>query len=419
MGIQTTPRAARCGLAFGGMLLVAAASGRASAQPEQACGCHDAKVELGRKLFNDPSLSASGTLSCAGCHNDALAGTGNNKPDDPLFPVSVGAFPNLLGGRNTPSTRYASFSPAFSFVTETEDGETELTAMGGQFWDGRADTLAAQAGGPFLNPREMAMPDAQAVIDRVRAADYAPLFREVFGDAALDDTQTAYNQLTDAIAAFEQTDAFAPFDSKFDAVLRGEAELSAQESHGFELFKDPQKGNCLACHVGTVDSRNPRDWMFTDFTYDNIGVPRNPKIASQDDAEAYDLGLCKQPGLRERVPATVADPDAYVQGLCGAFKVPSLRNVARTAPYMHNGYFRDLRAVVDFYATRDTQPERWYPCDDSGHVHKFNDLPQAYLANVNTSEVPMDRHLGDEARLTPDEIDAVVAFLETLSDGYR
>ena len=436
MRLQGTPRIAWKALVLGGWLLGACAqeqaalaeleptplvaalsieSGGTDCDQDYPAQC---KVALGQKLFNDTSLSASGTLSCAGCHSDTAAGSGNNKPDDPLFPVSLGAFSELVGQRNSPSARYAAFNPKFSIVEETEEGETEYVPMGGQFWDGRADTLAAQAAGPFLNPLEMALPDKQSVLERVQAAEYAPLFRAVFGQDVFDDVDAAYAHLTDAIAAFEQTDAFAPFDSKFDAVLRGEAELSAEEARGFELFKDPEKGNCLACHVGDLDSRDPRAWLFTDFTYDNIGVPRNPQVPANHDAQTYDLGLCQQSGLRERVPAPAPDPDAYVQSLCGAFKVPSLRNVARTAPYMHNGYFTDLRAVVDFYATRDTQPGRWYPCGEDANVHKFDDVPEAYRANVNTSESPMDRQQGDEPRLQPDEIDAIVAFLRTLSDGY-
>jgi cytochrome c peroxidase len=368
--------------------------------------------ELGRLLFNDVNLSISRTQSCASCHEEAQAFTGNNAPD-PFFPVALGAFPTLVGVRNTPTAKYASFTPVFGF--NDEDGE--WVPSGGQFLDGRADTLAAQAAGPFVNPREMAMPDQASVVERIREADYAPLFERVFGAGALDDVDRAYTSLTLAIEAFERTAVFSPFSSKFDAVLRGEARFTREEARGFALFEDPDKGNCIACHVGDEASRAPEDWLFTDFTYDNLGVPRNAQIPDNADPAFFDLGLCQQPGLEARVPDAVEDKAELIAGLCGAFKVPSLRNVADTAPYMHNGYFRTLRDVVEFYVTRDTHPERWYPAVD-GQIAKFNDLPPEFAGNVNTSEVPYDRGPGQAPRLSPREIDAVVAFLRTLSDGY-
>jgi cytochrome c peroxidase len=240
----------------------------------------------------------------------------------------------------------------------------------------------------------------------------------VYGSHALDDVEEAYDHLADAIAAFERTSVFAPFSSKFDAYLRGSAQLTDAEAHGFALFADPEKGNCIACHAGNVDSRDPHDWLFTDFTYDNLGVPRNAAIPDNDDPSHFDLGLCARSGLADRLPCSVTEPAAFVAALCGAFKVPTLRNVARTAPYMHNGYFKQLRDVVSFYVTRDTNPERWYPVAADGTTAKFNDLPPAYQANVNTEEVPYDRQPGDSPRLDDCEVDDVVAFLGTLSDGY-
>ncbi len=373
--------------------------------------------QLGQQLFHDPSLSLTRTQSCASCHQESTAFSGNNRADDPLFPVAAGDRPELLGARNVPTAMYMSFSPPFGFVQDEESGEP--VPAGGQFWDGRAADLAAQAAAPFLNPREMAMPDERSVIERVQDASYAALFRRVFGADALDDADRAYAQLTQAIAAYEDTDAFHPFSSKFDAMLRGEVELDEHEQHGFELFKDPEQGNCIACHAGDDSSSDPHDWLFTDFTYDNLGVPRNREIPDNVDPEHHDLGLCKQPGIAQKVPDAVGDKGAFVAGLCGAFKVPTLRNVARTAPYMHNGYFAKLRDVVEFYVTRDTQPDKWYPRAADGSLDKWNDLPAEYKANVNTEEVPYDRQPGQAARLSPAEIDDVVAFLRTLSDGWN
>jgi cytochrome c peroxidase len=369
-------------------------------------------AELGGVLFNDTNLSISGTQSCASCHEEGKAFTGNNAAD-PLFPVAIGALPTLFGVRNAPTAKYAAFIPTFSFVED----EGEWVPQGGQFLDGRADTLADQAAGPFINPREMAMPSKAAVVERIRNADYAASFQALFGDQIFDDVDLAYGSMARAIEAFEQTDSFSPFSSKFDAVLRGQAQFTADEAQGFALFKDPDKGNCIGCHVGDESSSNPRDWMFTDYTYDNLGVPRNADIPDNADPAVFDLGLCAQPGLEARVPGEVEDKAELIAGTCGAFKVPTLRNVALTAPYMHNGFFKSLRDLVEFYVTRDTNPERWYPTTD-GVASKFNDLPEEFQGNVNTSEVPYDRSVGEEPHLSSCEIDQVVAFLNTLSDGY-
>jgi cytochrome c peroxidase len=369
--------------------------------------------ELGRRLFNDENLSVSRTQSCASCHEPTMAFTGNNHTD-PLFPVAIGARPALIGNRNAPTAMYAAFIPTFGFILD----EGEWIPRGGQFWDGRADTLADQAAGPFINPREMAMPSKEAVVRRIRYADYADSFTRQFGPRIFDDVDAAYTAMTQAIQAFEQTPRFSPFSSKFDAVLRGEARFSRDEARGFALFKDPDKGNCIACHAGEESSREPTDWLFTDFTYDNLGVPRNPEIPDNADPGSFDLGLCARPGIEARIPEAVSDKQGLVASLCGAFKVPTLRNVAVTAPYMHNGYFKTLRDVVEFYVTRDTNPDRWYPRQHR-RVQKFNDLPAEYQANVNTSEVPYDRGRHDEPHLSPAEIDQVVQFLGTLTDGYQ
>jgi cytochrome c peroxidase len=368
--------------------------------------------ELGRRLFFDPSLSVTGTVSCATCHDPDHAFTGNNDPD-PATPVARGALPGAAGKRNVPSPMYGAFSPVFSIV---RDDEGEWSARGGQFWDGRAETLAIQALGPVLDPREMGMPGRAELVARVRAAPYAAAFESVFGLDGFEDVAAVSTAVGTALAAFERTAAFSPFDSKFDAVLRGQARFTSDEAAGFALFRDPEKGNCIACHAGDEDSSDPRAWLFTDFSYDALGVPRNAEIADNADPDSFDLGLCAQPGLRDRVPAAVDDADAFVDGLCGAFKVPSLRNVARTAPYMHNGVFATLEQVVEFYATRETAPERWYPTVDGEGV-RYDDLPSKYRGNVNTDEAPYDRTRGEEPRMSPAEVRQVVAFLRTLSDG--
>lgn len=365
---------------------------------------------LGKRLFEDTALSEPRGQSCASCHDAQYAFSGNNGSRIPA--VGLGSRPETFGNRNSPTAMYASFSPVFGFVSEAdEQGDIQYTPTGGQFWDGRVAGLAEQAQRPFLNPREMNNPDRETVVAKVREATYADLFRDVFGATSLDDVDAAYQRLSEAIAAFEQTDRFHPFSSRFDRYLRGEGALSTVETRGFELFKDPQKGNCISCHVGNIASRNPADWLFTDFTYDNLGVPRNLAIPDNDDPTFFDLGLCRQEGL-----ASIAPADFEITSVCGAFKVPTLRNIELTAPYAHNGYFTELRDIVRFYVQRDTNPERWYPAAPGGGVQMFNDLPDLYRANVNTTEVPYDRHRGEAPRLNDDEIDAVVAFLKTLTD---
>lgn len=172
--------------------------------------------------------------------------------------------------------------------------------------------------------------------------------------------------LTEALAAFQRSPALQPFTSKFDAALRGEIKLSEQESRGQSLFLIRQKGNCATCHTLDPDSRDPRRSLFTDFGYHAVGAPRNEVIVA---AGEHDLGLCG-PTRRD-----LAGESRW----CGLFKPPTLRNVALTAPCMHNGRFATLREAVAFYATRDTRPEAWYP----GGV-KFDDLPEAMRDNVST-----------------------------------
>jgi cytochrome c peroxidase len=352
---------------------------------------------LGEQLFRDEALSVSGRLSCQTCHQPEFA---HAAPTSDLVSKG-GPDMDVPGIRNSPSIRYASFTPPFGY-----DGEG--TAFGGFFRDGRVQTLAEQAMQPFLDAREMANATPADVIARLARSPNAARFREVFGTQALDDPDAAYARLAAAIAQYEvENPDFHRFDSKFDAYLAGKAALSPAEERGLALFEDPEKGNCAACHPSRpgADGSPP---LFTDFTYDNVGLPRNAHIPANADSAFLDLGLC---GPERKDLAARRD-------LCGAFKVPTLRNVARTAPYFHNGAFDTLREAVDFYARRDTDPGLWYPKAAPG-VHKFDDLPAELAGSVNTSEVPYDRTAGGTPALTPAEIDDVVAFLATLDDGYN
>jgi cytochrome c peroxidase len=359
--------------------------GDAGGEPSQAVArltTNRELAQLGEQVFDDTSLSEPPGLACASCHDEAHAFA-----DPRGGAVSAGAAPGAFGFRNAPSLAYAMFTPPFS----------AQSTVGGLNRDGRAANFVDQAVRPFLNPAEMANPDAATLMTKVAAAPYAEEFRRIFGADAFNDPDRAFTHLREALSAYEQTDEFQRFDSKFDLVRRGEAQFTQQERLGFDLFNDPEKGNCAACHPAS--GSRP---LFTDFTFDTFGAPRNRAIPANADSAFFDLGLCGP------ARTDLADPT-----LCGAFKVPTLRNVAITAPYFHNGQFQTLRELVDFYVTRDTNPERWYPGES-----KFDDLPAQYRGNVNTSEVPYDRKPGESPRLTEEEIDAVVAFLGTLTDGF-
>jgi cytochrome c peroxidase len=353
------------------------------------------KAQLGQKLFFDANLSTPPGQACASCHD---SGAFFIDPD-PSAPTSKGVLTERHGNRNTPTALYAAFSPAFHF------DPAEGLYVGGQFLDGRAATLQEQAKGPFLNPLEMANPDQTAVVDKVRQADYAPLFGKVYGKRALDHTEQAYDRIADAIAAFERTPVFKPFTSKYDGYLAGKARFTRQEKRGRKLFEDPDKGNCAACHPDrpTEDGAPP---LFTDFTYDNLGVPKNPAnpfyaLPPELNPDGFDF-------VDKGLGAFVKDSAQN-----GKFKVPSLRNIARTAPYMHNGYFKTLRGVVDFYNSRDIKPACKDPLTPEAQALADGCWPAAEVAeNVNHAE------LGDLG-LTDREVDDLVAFLRTLTDGYR
>jgi cytochrome c peroxidase len=353
------------------------------------------QAALGEKIFADVSLSASGQQSCATCHDPAHAHAGSDGRAVPLGGVAM----DTPGFRNAPSLNYLSFTPAFFF-------DSEGTPTGGFDRDGRDNSFAEQARRPFLAEHEMANVTPANVIEKLRNTSYVSEFMQVFGSDIFDSGEDAFDGALLALQAYEKEDAeFRPFDSKFDYFLAGKATLTDQELRGYALFNNPTKGNCAGCHPSTrsADSTPP---LFTDFTYDNLGVPRNSDIPATIDPNYFDVGLCGP----DRPDLVETHPD-----LCGAFKVPTLRNVAITAPYFHNGKFDTLREVVSFYVRRDTNPDEWYPNNGDD---KFNALPPQYHGNVNTTEVPYNRNRGDQPALTADEIDDLVTFLNTLTDGY-
>lgn len=243
--------------------------------------------ELGENLFFDKDLSNPPCQSCASCHNPSRGFEDSEDRDE-----SAGAVKGRAGNRNAPTAAYAAYSPYFNYSV------ADSSYVGGQFWDGRAANLMKQAEGPFLNPLEMDNPDKQTVIEKIRKAKYAQMFEDVYGPGSLDNVDAAFDLAAEAIAAFEQTPEFHLFNSRFDDYLAGKASLSEQELRGLRLFEDEKKGNCASCHPSksAADGLPP---LFTDHTYDNLGVPRNPdnpfykmpKKYNPDGEKYVDLGL--------------------------------------------------------------------------------------------------------------------------------
>ena len=355
-------------------------------------------VTLGEKIFADASLSASDAMACATCHDPAHAHAQSND-----LAVQLGG-PNLdvPGFRAAPSLQYISFVPAFGIAA---DG----TPSGGFNRDGRARDLMVQALRPLFAAHEMAIATPGDLVARLAKTPYADEFRQVFGQNIFDDEQGTVLAVTFALAQYQKLDPdFRPFDSKYDLFLAGKLRLAQAELRGLALFNRADKGNCAGCHPsGRGPGGSPP--MFTDFTYDNLGVPRNAQIPANSDPDYRDMALCGP----ERT-----DLSDHLD-LCGAFKVPTLRNVATRKVFFHNGQFKTLRDALRFYVRRDTNPEEFYPIDVNGVVQKFDDLPAELRGNVNTQEVPYDRLLGEAPRLTDAELDDLEAFLNTLTDGYE
>jgi cytochrome c peroxidase len=369
------------------------------------------KEELGKELFFD-KIADPDNMSCADCHGPSVGFTGPNPAINKKGAVYRGAVSQRFGNRKPPSAAYATFSPVFYY------DEVEGLFVGGNFWDGRAtgellgNPAADQALGPFLNPVEQNNADKKAVLLQVAGSKYADLWEDVWGEPISVETEgdidANYNRIGLSIAAYESSDEVNAFTSKFDYYLQGLAELTEEEEWGMELFNDEEKGKCFLCHISVGVGDDPP--LFTDFTFDNLGVPKNPDNPFYDMDEVYlpngdpinplgdawiDYGL----GVFLETNPEYADK---AEENMGKHKVPTLRNVDKRPgngfpkAYMHNGVFKSLKEVVHFYNTRDVNT--WPPPE----------VPE----NVNTAE------LGDLG-LTDAEEDAIVAFMGTLSDGYK
>jgi cytochrome c peroxidase len=389
---------------------------------------------LGQQIFNDRSLSSSGQLSCASCHN----------PQN--FYGPPGKLPAMFGGpalasqgvRAVPSLMYLDHQPNFSIgpdpggdsdaqttlpqlaaagktatrVTKTAQSTAQSAAnivpQGGLFWDGRAATLQIQAMGPLLSPFEMDGGSIQRVAAKLQAAPYAGDFVQLFGPQIFASSGLTVSEAMFAVVRYQIEDtSFHPYTSKYDAWLQGKAKFSAAEMRGYILFNDPNKGDCAACHVDqpTADGQPP---LFTDHQFEALGLPRNPQLAANKNPAYYDLGLCGP------YRTDLAKQTQY----CGMFLTPTLRNAATRQVFFHNGVYHTLREVLDFYDFSTTRPDKIYPRGADGKVAIFNDLPVAYQGNIDRTDPPFDRKQGDTPALTPAEEQDIIAYLQTLTDGY-
>jgi cytochrome c peroxidase len=390
-----------------------------------------AMAQLGRLVFFDASLSSSAKLSCASCHSPdhAYAAPGD------LPAMLGGADMSRQGARAVPSLMYLERQPNFSIGPENDQNENvdlaqlaassrdaprvqktaaqaeqsarNMVPQGGLFWDGRANTLQEQAMAPLLDAREMDGGNIAIVATKLRKAPYAGRMLQLFGASVFDNPRLAVAEALFAVARYQIEDqSFHPYTSKFDYWLEGKARFKPNELRGYALFNDTAKANCAGCHADQP-SRDGLPPLFTDHQFEALGVPRNAALAVNRDAAYSDLGICGP------YRGDMAADTQY----CGMFMTPTLRNVTTRRVFFHNGVYRTLQQVMDFYDFRDTAPEKIYP-PAHGTVQKFDDLPPRYRDNVDVADPPFDRHAGDTPAMTPDDEADIIAFLQTLKDGY-
>ncbi len=365
--------------------------------------------KLGESIFLDKNLSVHNNQSCETCHSLTVGFTGPDSSINALGGVYMGSADGLFANRKPPSTAYAGDSPV---LHKQDDG----TWCGGMFWDGRAtgqklgDPLAEQGLMPFLNPAEQALPYSAILVEKVCKASYASLFRTVWGKDACGDVNKAYEYIGRSIAAYERSKEMNPFSSKYDYFLKLKATLTPEEAKGLDLFNEKDKGNCTQCHPSAINLRKPGPIVFADFTYHNLGLPKNPLNPFY-----YQFGSN---------PSSVHWVDLGLGGFLnsaseyGKHKVPTLRNVDKrpfstfVKAYGHNGYFKSLESIVHFYNTRDVLPVCSEPLA-TGNVPGDNCWPAPEF-----SETVNKKQLGNLG-LNHEEETCIVAFLKTLSDGWK
>lgn len=386
-----------------------------------------AAARAGKQLFFDKGLSASGQMACATCHDPAHA---YGPPDGRAVQLGGprGTSPGL---RAVPSLRYKEFTPGYADLLDNADGFSPPGPGGGLGWDGRADSLAEQARIPLLSPFEMANATPAAVVARLRASPSAGAFVEAFGADALADAELAFARLGLALQSFQLEDpSFHPYSSRYDRHLLEQpgGELTPAELRGRAVFVDPKTGNCFGCHFSDASLDDGAPPQLTDFSFEAIGVPRNPQIPANRDRRYHDLGVC----------GPQRDDHTAFSEFCGLFKTPTLRNVATRGALFHNGVIHSLEQAIRFYNTRDTRPEIWYPTVGGrarakpdpdfphyglittqyvgGTVQKYDDLPLAHRANLD-AQLPLDgRAPGSEPPMTEQQVHDLICFLRALTD---
>lgn len=340
------------------------------------------KEQLGKVLFFDKNLSKNRTQACATCHNPER-GFADDRDNGVKAMASLGDDGKSLGDRQAPSAAYAMFSPKFHYDKKSDQ------YIGGQFWDGREDTLAGQAGGPPTNPIEMGMPSKKAVVDRLKENPYyIETFKTIYGKDIFSSNEKAYTAMTDSIEKFEQTKEFAPFDSKYDRFLRGEYDLTPLEDLGRSLFFSNANNSCANCHLSKAEDSEGE--TFTNFEYHNIGTPINHELRAKNGVKDIDKGL-------------LANPKVTDEKHLGKHKVPTLRNVAVTGPYMHNGVFKDLRTVVLFYDKYNNKERTINP--ETGKAWDKPEVEETISLEDLKAKKQNER-----------KIDALVAFMKLLTD---
>jgi len=345
------------------------------------------KIELGKQLYFDSNLSFNRTQSCATCHTPNL-GFVDQQNTKFKGAVSLGDDGKSFGDRSAPTASYANQIPDFHL---RKNGEY----VGGQFWDGRETDLEGQAGGPPLNSIEMGMPSKELVLTRLKENDiYITSFKKIYGDDVLDMPDRAYEALTESIASFEKTDFFSPFNSKYDRFLEGTYQLTEQEDLGMTLFFSEQFSNCNHCHQLKTRPATAME-TFSDYTYHNIGVPINTVVRSHNKTpdDYRDLGLFNHPKVSDKTHI-------------GKFKVPTLRNVAVTAPYMHNGVFKELETVVNFYNKYNSKNQKRQINPETNELWAKPEIEE----NISLEQLQSGPALDDK------RIKALVSFMKLLTD---
>jgi cytochrome c peroxidase len=357
-------------------------------------------------MFFDRSLSGSGKMACATCHDPDHG----YAPANDLAVQPGGKTLSETGTRAVPSLCYKEFTPPYDDVLENPDGISPPGPGGGFTQDGRAPTLADQAKIPLLAANEMANDSPEDVVQKLRRSEYAGLFRTAFGKNIFDNVSPAFSKALAALQAFQLEDpSFHLNNSKYDLYASNKigGTFTPAEQRGFAVYNDSQKGNCFACHYNGA-GLNGAVRIFTDYSYAAIGVPRNNEIAANGNPAYYDLGLCG----RSDHPLPENKP------YCGMFKTPTLRNVATRKAFFHNGVIKSLKDAIRFYNTRDTDPARWYP-SVNGVLQIFDDLPAEFRANID-KQAPLDGRAADSTPAMSDQdIDDLEAFLNTLTDNYK